>query len=338
MPSQDRIDSIRAKIKKRNREELSTLRKQDSVIAVLCSDIHLSKEPPRARKKEPDWFNSMAYTLKQVSLAAERYNVPILCAGDIFDYWGAEPELVNFAISHLPKMYAIPGQHDLPLHNIKWITRSAFWTMVLVGKIVPIMHSSGIPIENNIVLHGFPFGAKLAPLEKKTSKRHVALCHEYFWDADHTYSLDKAPKNQESQTYRTRVKGYHAVVFGDNHKGFKTTVGKTEILNCGALMRRKSDDEHNAPQIGLLCASGQIIIHKLNTSREMFTTLSEENVGIRKMLKSGDVNTFISELYNLRHTTLDFLEALKESMDRKFIKNEVRMLIMNALENKDDRH
>jgi DNA repair exonuclease SbcCD nuclease subunit len=245
---------------------------QDQVIAILCADIHLSMKPPRGRREEPDWFKAMKKSLDDLALLSSHYNAPILCAGDVFDHWKAEPHLINFALEYLPTMYAIPGQHDLPLHNMDLIEKSAFWTLSLAEKIIPVIQEEPIALENSIVLHSFPWGRKLKPLEDPIEGRfHVALVHDFFWIKGHTFQT--ASKNHRASKYKNKVKGYHAVCFGDNHSGFKIKLDDVPVLNCGTLMRRKSHEKEYRPRIGLLCKSGRILIHRVNIKGEYFRTV-----------------------------------------------------------------
>lgn len=271
----------------------------------------------------------MANTLQQLGAVAEEYDAPILCAGDIFHHWRTAPELINFAINFLPKMYAIPGQHDLPLHNMELIHKSAYWTMCLIGRVTPVHHQVPLAIENNIVIHAFPWGTTIEPMEDESKKYHVAICHEYFWNASH--SFPGAPEEQEMGRYKDKIQGYHGVAYGDNHKGFKTKVNGIEVLNCGAFFRRTSDEKTYEPSIGLLCASGKIIRHYFKTSHEKFSTLEDEEIGIRKVLKSQDMDSFLSGLRETGEKQFDFLEAIEYSMKKKVVSNEVRRIILECL-------
>jgi len=308
---------------------MPSLQQQDKVIAILCSDLHLSQKPPRSRRKEPDWFKAMARTLNELKGVSEHYGAPILCGGDVFDHWRADPELVNFAINFLPEMYAIPGQHDLPLHNMDLIERSAYWTMVLIGRITPVYHKQPITIENNIILHAFPWGTTIEPQKEQSKKKHVAICHEYFWTDNHHFH--GAPKENEASRYKKKIKGYHAVAYGDNHKGFLTKINGISVLNCGGFMRRTSDQKDYEPSIGLLCASGDIIQHRLQISHEKFTTLEEEEIGIRKVLKSQDMDNFLTGLHETATKSFDFLEAIEYAMKKTYVTDDVRRMILEAL-------
>ena len=83
-------------------------------IALLCSDIHLSLNSPICRGLDRErWFETMAHYLKKLKDIAKDHAVPIVCAGDVFDKWNSPPELINFALKHLPEMYAILPNHNL---------------------------------------------------------------------------------------------------------------------------------------------------------------------------------------------------------------------------------
>ena len=317
---------------------MSPLRQSDKVLAIFCSDIHLSARPPRARRNEPDWYLAMSRPLNELKALSERYEAPIICCGDVFDHWRAEPELINFAISNLPRMYAIPGQHDLPLHNIDKITQSAYWTMVLVGKIIPVKYGFPMSAENDLVIHGFPWGTTISSKAeeiKESSKKHVAICHQYFWQDG--YAFPGAPEEQEASTYANKIRGYHAVAFGDNHKGFLTSIGGVSVLNCGGFMRRRTDEEFYEPAVGLLLEGGGILLHRFRLSYESFTADDEEEEnGIKKVPRLNDASDFVAGLRESVDKTFDFVQALEFVLerDKKMISVEVRDMVLRALERK----
>ena len=306
------------------------MRDKDRVVAIVCADIHLTLRPPRARRHEPDWFEAMARPLNEIGALASHYDVPVLCAGDVFDHWRAEPELVNFAINHLPRMYAIPGQHDLPLHNLELMKRSAYWTLVLAQVIEPVIHGVATMISEDVVVHGFPWGKPIRPLKDSASKKmQVALVHDYFWVDGHCFP--GAPREHESRKYLDRVKGYDAVIFGDNHRGFMTVVGGVMVLNCGTLMRRKTDEAEYEPQVGLLCRSGNIITHKLNTNCDKFERKEEDCNGTKKSMELWDMKDFVRGLGELEKTRFDFVQAIEYAMTKRVVSDDIRRIILEAL-------
>jgi len=278
----------------------------DRAIAVLCADIHLSLNPPAARRGEPDWFGAMAHTLYQVrDLADELDHVPIICAGDVFDRWNSPPELVNFALQELPMMYAIPGQHDLPLHRMDLIKKSAFWTLVIAGKLI---HLDGRGIQyGGLMIHGFGWGSRITlPPDDAFEGIRLAVIHDFIWTG--TYGYPGASDTSKVKHFRKNLVGYSAAVFGDNHKGFLVEHPQP-VLNCGGLFRRKSDEIGYRPSVGILCKSGKITRHYLDTTGECIESVVEESE--RAETDFGD---FLADLSSLTSDPLSFAEAMKHAM------------------------
>lgn len=303
----------------------------EKVIAIFIADIHLSLNPPIWRSAEDNWKDVMKKPLDEIKELQNRYNCPVICAGDIFDKWNSSAELINFAIDNLPRpMYCIPGQHDLPLHNIEDIEKSAYWTIYLSDIIKDISNTKDgiIPDEENkIALYGFPFGMEIKPLNNKTKGYiHIAVIHQYAWITGHSYP--DAPNDSYLHMNEKNLMGYDIIVYGDNHKGFKTTVNnKSTIFNCGTLMRRKSDEINYKPQIGLLLNTGEVKTHYLDISKDKYldSYSKEENNKL-------DMDSFFKELEKLGETNLDFTETIKQYMDKEKVKTEVRNIIYKAME------
>lgn len=283
-----------------------------SVIAVLCSDIHLSMKPPVCRGLDvDDWFAVMADYLDQLKDAASSHHVPVVCAGDIFDKWNAPAELINFAIANLPEgVYAIPGQHDLPEHNYSEMNRSAYGTLVEAGAIIDLREPT--QASASLMLHPFPWGFDIEPLEKQDDDFiHLAVIHKYCWKAGKSYP--GAPETQQASAYRKQLKGYHAALFGDNHKGFTAKAGKCSVLNNGGFMRRKKDEIDYQPCIGLLYEDGTVARMELDISIDSFDT----NPEYESDETDFNLNEFIKELDNLGEGDLDFVEQVKRVLETK---------------------
>jgi len=310
------------------------MRTQDEkIIAILLADIHLSLKPPIWRSAEQDWLKAQCRVLKEVRLLQSKYKCPILCAGDIFDRWNCAPELINYALSHLPKMYAIPGQHDLPYHRIDDINKSAFWTLVEAGKIEFLSSEKCLPLPG-MTVYGFPYQNEVTEKPHPTNSRlSVAIIHDYIWMSKHHYP--NPPKEKQidgrlaSKLVNKKLYGYDIIVFGDNHDGFLTRTGKTTIFNCGTLIRRKSDEIDYKPQVGLLTASGKVIRQYLNTSKDKYLSESTIDTGEDKL----DAKEFIRQLEELGETSFDFTEAIKEFfLKEPNLNPQVKEIILKAME------
>lgn len=306
------------------------MRQQDQVIAIVCADIHLTLRPPRARRKEEDWLKAMKRSLDELEGLAKYYKAPILCAGDIFDHWKVEPELINFALGNLPEMIAIPGQHDLPLHNHKLIKKSAFWTLVLAGKIHPVFPKRPF-VQGNLMVCGFPYGMPLkSTTTDKSNFYKIALVHAYLWKEGYAYQ--GAAAEAEVSHIHKHVTGYHAVIYGDNHSGFKEIVNGVPIFNCGTFFRRRTTDERYYPTVGLVCSSGAIISHRLCISKDAIETaidIEEEDLRYGTLLEADDL---VAGMLSLQNRQYDFAEALKIAMQNQRIKPGVKRIILEVLE------
>ena len=305
---------------------MSRVRSNNSeVIAILCSDIHLSLKPPISRAGEPNWFDAMARPLRELETLRVKYGCPIICAGDLFDKWNSPPELINFALMTLPNdMYAIPGQHDLPLHNYEDIKKSAYWTLVKAGRIMDLNPDKPRHMDD-FILHAFPWGYDIEPVEKRELIQ-IAVIHQYIWE-DQKNSYPGAPKENKLTKARKDLDGYDIAVFGDNHKGFLTTRGDCKILNCGGFMPRNADQIDYMPHVGLLFDDASLFIHYLDTSLDII----ESKGPIIDIGEDMELQEFMSELMSLEESTLDFEEAMEQTLKKIKPNKAVKDLILEAM-------
>lgn len=303
------------------------------VIAIACADLHLSQNAPAAREGEPDWFEAMKRPLVQLDCIAKQYQCPILCAGDIFHHWRSSPELINFALQYLPEMYAIPGQHDLPFHQMDDLPKSAFQTLVLAGR-VQLIDEKGMVFERPgggcFGVYGYAWGEAILPVCRGGNKR-IALVHAYTYIKGCGYT-------DASQEQRLRQTGplstYDTVIIGDNHIPWDATLKSgTSVFNCGGFMRRSSDDAHN-PRVGLIHEDGSVSTHHLPTSSEHFTPMPHPAQEVTETLK--DLGEFVEQLKQLRSDSFDYRFAIESYLGRGTVTPSVRRYLLEALE--DGKH
>lgn len=303
-------------------------------VAVLCADIHLSLSAPVWRSAETDWFQAMARPLDELSRFAKKHAVPILCAGDIFDKWNPPPELINFAIEHLPEMYAVPGQHDLPYHIDEDMDRSAFGTMVRIGR-VRLLRESPTLIRGAWV-YGYGWGTDIASrrdADLDNEHLHIAIVHKYVWQ--HKASYPGAPVAAQIKCLTGTLGGYDVAVFGDNHIGFARMLERendppTNVLNCGGFMRRKSDEINRRPGIGLLYSDSSIWYHKLDTSKDLY--IDSPEVAAQEQ-GEAEIEDFVRELSTLNSDTFDFPASIRHYIEgrKETLAPGVRRLLLDVI-------
>jgi len=315
---------------------------RQNVVAILCSDFHLSLNPPIWRSAEPNWFAAMNRPLNEIKLLQEECDCPVINAGDIFDRWDSTPELINFAIDSLPnELFAIPGQHDLPLHNYDDMKKSAYWTLVQANKIGDISNACRYNYRGHrkcranfhaLAMYGFPFGYPITPLDEeeknnKADKIHIAVVHEY--RCVKGKSFKQAPDKAYLRMNEKNLIGYDVIVYGDNHKGFLTKINNgTTVFNCGTLMRRKTDEIDYKPQIGLLYSDGSVEPYYLNTTNDKHL----ESISDVEAFIENDMKSFIKELKKLGNSELNFKEAVHQYLKSNKVKKSIATLLLKGME------
>jgi hypothetical protein len=307
------------------------------VMALLCADLHLSLTPPIARSSEPDWLAAQMRPLNQLRELKDKHQCPVFYAGDVFDRWGPPVELVNWAIESLPCGYAVPGQHDLPMHNLCDIKRSAYWTLVQAGVIRDISGVGGEGAATDAIgglrlrTLGFAWGRKVHELEGREDypdddSVYVALIHAYIWKQGTSY--ENAPKESRYHHWKDRLRGYDVAVFGDNHIHFSQQVGSCIVWNCGCLIPRKSDERELRPGVGLLWSNGDVDIHRLDTSEDKWIDVLPE----QEARELPGVEKFIEGLEGLSTDSLDFRDVVRRYISDNKVRSGVKEILLEGLE------
>lgn len=306
-------------------------------VALVISDLHLSLKQPSCRA-DKDWMEVQANHLQQVKDLAKGLSdkIPILCAGDVFDRWNPPPELIHFALKHLPDgMICVPGQHDLPNHRIEEMDRSGYGVLDEAGKILDISHGGPL-VHGKMDVYGYGWGQEIlspgqhrfeeASFMPRKGQIAVALIHRYCWYKEASYP--GAPEESNLLNLSKELEGYHAAFFGDNHIGFmkKLKSGLT-VVNCGGFIRRKSDEIPLVPKVSILHDDGSVEQRPLDTSFEKFHDRPEEREELPVNMKE-----FIESLEGLGEHGLDFRRAVLNHLESEKINPKTKEIILEALQ------
>ena len=260
-----------------------------------------------------------------------------MIAGDIFDKWKVSPDTVNRAIEMFhgfdENVYAVPGQHDLRHHNYADLKETSYWTLVKAKVITDMKALHAHPIYDSgksLIFHPFWWRKEVTPRKTNLPEDfHIAVVHKYIWAANCGYQ--GAPEEAHLTSYRKALKGYHLAVFGDNHKGFYSTIrygqSRTWVVNCGGFMHRKSDEKDYEPAHAVMYEDGTV---------EMVSSGFEAQwvEDVVKEVKKGqrDVESLLEVLTNLGEQSLDFREAMNRYMEQEGIGQGVRKIVLEAME------
>jgi hypothetical protein len=147
--------------------------------------------------------------------------------------------------------------------------------------------------------------------------------HSYIWKQGCSY--EGATLDSRTAAWAARLAGYDAAFFGDNHKGFH----HHQIINCGTLMRRRSDEIKYRPAIGLLYADGRVGRYELDCTEDKIegTTESEDLV-----CRTVGMEHLITELATAGDTALDYPEAIRHTIATERPPRRVVELLLEALD------
>ena len=308
---------------------MPNMRTDAQVIAIACADLHLCSKPPTARSSEPCWWEAMRRPLRELRQLQDEYDVPVLCAGDVFDKWNASAELINFAMQELPtNMVAIAGQHDLPFHGLNNIHRSGLGVLIQSER-VEFLRSIAVYSEfskqrNGFAVTGFSWGQEITSPELTSASLNIALIHAYCWKKGS--SFPGADLNHVA-SFKEQLKGYDIAIFGDNHLPFEAKAGDCLVFNCGGFMRRKSDEIKHRPSCGLIYSDGSIKRHYFDTSEESMLSTTVESPA---SLDDDTIREFAKSLVALDCDPMDFeaqLNAVANAEEDLLVQHELRGLI-----------
>jgi predicted phosphodiesterase len=178
-------------------------------------------------------------------LSQQNDDCPILCAGDVFDYWKATPWLCAWAYQYLPDMITIPGNHDLPMHSLDQYEKSALFLLEQVGRLKVITDPAERIRHKRLEITGVPFGQldklKAIPIKENGSTRRILLLHKLIWPGERPPWADQHRVQSAEEILRQYGDQFDLIVTGDNHSSFIAESEGCILVNPGSMLRATAD-------------------------------------------------------------------------------------------------
>lgn len=308
-------------------------RKRKIADLILISDLHLRETAPVSRVD--DYMEAQENKLKFLSeLQSKNEKCPILCAGDIFDYWKASPGLCAWAYNWLPDdIITIPGNHDLPMHSMEEYKRSALYLMEKVGKIrvLNMEHYEQTIQINGMEITGVPFGKieefSAMPRQKMyTGTRNILILHHLVFPsrpphwAAHAYS---GPELMEE------FEDFDLIITGDNHQSFVVQSGEDILVNPGSMMRMEAAQVEMEPKCYLYYAKeNRVRAVNFPIEKNVHNTDYLERVKDRE----NRIEAYISKINHGWEGGLSFTGNLNSFFEKNKIPWKVREIIWEHME------
>lgn len=297
--------------------------------AILCADLHLREDRPIGRTD--DFWETQKEKLTQLSNIQNYYDPipPILCAGDLFHKWKASPRLLSMALEYLPDdMIVVPGNHDLPAHNLNKLDWSALTTLEKAGKII-LLTEHFYDSDWSFQVFPFPYGADLKHAPKGQYAK-IALVHKFAYKGRKPFP----GATGGVVSFMKKLKGYDLILCGDNHQPFTHgTFGHVDndplFVNPGSISRQSSDQIKHRPRVYLWYSKSKAVLPVyLNIKR---SAISQSHIKAVKEYNER-VNLFVSKLNNPANIELDFISNLKNYMNANKISQPVYTKVMEAVD------
>lgn len=233
-------------------------------IMYLLSDVHLMWDKPSCRvESDSEFIDNQFEKLEYISHQARGDEAPILISGDVFDKARSANILARrfiqtFKNNHL---IIIPGQHDLPYHNLSKLEDSSLGVIEeSLAKIKVIRDPKEPTVWKGVYIFGIPFGITLSEARDQiynSNKRVIDDSREMKVLMLHTLISNKESEVEMmgSADARMIVKLFHqfnVILSGDNHRTFiqrfhKDAHSSRVLINPGSLVRKTASQVDHRP-------------------------------------------------------------------------------------------
>jgi len=235
-------------------------KKIKNVDAVLTADWHIRATAPECRLD--DFLSAMWKKVEYVLKLTRTHNCPILLAGDL----GHHSQWPNWLIEKLQRLIEkynvpivmIPGQHDLPNHNIGLWYKSAVGILSkkhlkVLGLIYDIntskiVNNKNAWDDNAFLAIGYPYGVEIQKPYASKEEVPIAMAHQMVIDNKQDWPGQKA---STATGLLRKFSGYKLILTGDNHKPFVVKYKGRLLVNPGSLMRTTAAQADHKPRVYL---------------------------------------------------------------------------------------
>jgi len=279
--------------------------------AILCSDIHLREDTPTCRTD--DYQMAQWKKVEFLYNLQEKYECPVLHAGDLFHHWKPSPQLLSTTILHLPESFlTIYGQHDLPQHNFELRNKSGIYTLdtdKTIG-VLPTCHWGQEPDKPSRILSG----------------KNILVWHKMVWQGEKLWPDQTDPS---AAKLLRKYSQFSLILTGDNHQPFVEEYEGRLLVNPGSMMRMTADQIDHRPRVYLWYAADNIVtpvylpIEQGVISREHIEHTQE---------RDGRIDAFISKLDNDWEAAVSFEENLQRFEGTNKVRKSVMEIVYKAIE------
>lgn len=283
--------------------------------AIFCADLHLRDDVPASRTD--NYFEAQMKKIEFIDDLATKYSCPVLVAGDIFHKAKSSKALEIAIINTLNITWeGIPGNHDLPGHNIDKLFDSSLGVL----SAAQTMTISSTPLDEVDKL-------KLSDFISSTD-RTIGLIHKLVHADVKVMAGDKVISYSAKKLLKENP-DCDIIVSGDNHQTFVVKEGKQLLVNPGSMMRMTADQQNHKPCIFLYYAES-------NTVKQVFLPIEENVISrehIDKVNKYNErLDSFVQRINDQFELSLSFEKNIESYLKVNDVREPVKNIIWETVQ------
>lgn len=287
--------------------------------AILTADWHIRDSVPICRTD--DFIKAQWEKIRWIFEISYRNDSPIFLAGDFFHKARPSISLLNECQSFFygkKKLYVIPGNHDLPSHNID------------------LMESSGLyNLHSLFPVHFTKLGEMCCYDRFNDIERKLGLTHKLVTKSEN----DKLVKHAGAESGLKLLKDnpeYDIIVSGDNHQSFVVEHKGRLLVNPGSITRQTADQIDHEPSVYLWYSQDNtvervILPYEENViSKEHLETVKEKEKRNKDFLDR--MESLGESISSIKENGLSFEGTMKSYLSKNKVRPEVEKLIWGFIE------
>lgn len=296
---------------------------------LITADLHLRDDKPRARTDE-DWFTTQKVMLKSIIDIGYNHEVDaIAICGDIFHHSTVSPKMENLFLEvmggAIVPVYIMPGQHDLPYHNIERITSSSFGVMFeIAGNNSGTCGLTGM----GYLCEWVPYGKSMVMEDITTD---ILALHQLI--TPHNNTLPNV-KTTSASDIAKQYCGCTLVMAGDYHHGHIYKRGDTKVVVPGCAIRQKASELNCTPSVVIVTMDDDSTV--VDIEKEPITDIGEitdEYVNEMKD-RTNRLEAFLEATKKGNEVTLSFEDNVEQALvgQSDLVKNKVHDILFMSRE------
>ena len=293
---------------------------------VITADWHLREDMPVSRN-DPDWLETQQNAINYVMNYADMHDADVCVDGDIFHRSHVHPSLVsiflNSTMNYRKHVYIMPGQHDLPHHNMDYAPRSSFGN---IWGIANQRRTSLLPVSD--LGYFIPFGTLEDKIYEDVHTDFVFIHQLTFASKKDMPPTDEAILASE---LCERFPYARFICLGDNHHHFLYTPNDIQqVINPGCFLRQSAELINYKAGFYHIHIFGSGVADVDINFIEIPDQGSVSNDHLTKEKERDDrIEAFVSSLEKDSSLSLDFVENLRGQMPS--VKPDVKAVVEDLI-------